>query len=157
MAINLHNATAERSTTADSWVHQWYLAGLGAVAKCQRTGSQWLDELIEQGEIKEQNSRHAIAATVERAKSQATTHYHDLQHRTENWLQDLWQQSGRAAKNDVQQLAQRVAALSEALDDYRALRTEASHPEAVHEENTGEQEAPEETDDQADPSPEGPL
>jgi poly(hydroxyalkanoate) granule-associated protein len=111
----------------DSSRHIW-LAGLGAFSRAQAEGSKMFETLVKQGESLEAKTRKAASDTAAIARGAATAKVKEVQKgvggtwdkleqvfeaRVERALSKL----GVYTQNDVVRLAQRVDALSEAVND----------------------------------------
>lgn len=107
--------------------HQIWLAGLGAFARAQAEGKQMFDNLVQQGERLESKTRQAASDTASAARSAAEAKAREMQKmaggtwdKLEKVFEDRVARAlsklGVYTKNDVERLAQRVDALSEAVN-----------------------------------------
>jgi poly(hydroxyalkanoate) granule-associated protein len=111
----------------DSSRHIW-LAGLGAFAKAQKEGMKLFDTLVAQGERLESRTRKAAVDTASAAREAAAAKAKEMQamaggtwDKLEQVFEDRVARAlsklGVHTHNDVERLAQRVDALSEAVND----------------------------------------
>ena len=107
--------------------HQIWLAGLGAFARAQAEGKQMFENLVRQGERLESRTRQAASETASAARSAAEAKAREMQKmaggtwdKLEKVFEDRVARAlsklGVYSQNDVDRLAQRVDALSEAVN-----------------------------------------
>jgi poly(hydroxyalkanoate) granule-associated protein len=107
---------------------QIWLAGLGAFAKAQHEGMKLFDTLVAQGERLESRTRKAAVDTAAAAREAAAAkakEMHAMAGGTWDKLEQVFEDRvaralsklGVYTQNDVERLAQRVDALSEAVND----------------------------------------
>jgi len=107
---------------------QIWLAGLGAFARAQQEGMKLFDALVSQGERLESRTRKAAVDTASAAREAATAkakEMHAMAGGTWDKLEQVFEDRvaralsklGVYTQNDVERLAQRVDALSEAVND----------------------------------------
>ncbi len=120
--------------------HQIWLAGLGAFARAQQEGMKMFETLVRQGQQLETRTRQAAVDTASAARGAATAKAKEMQQmaggtwdKLEQVFEDRVERAlsklGVHTQNDVQQLVERVDALSEAVN--RLIATgpgEASAP-----------------------------
>lgn len=107
---------------------QIWLAGLGAFSRAQAEGQKVFDTLVKQGEDLETRTRraaaHTAAAATDAAKAKAKEvgamaggTWDKLEHVFENRVARALSKLGVHTQNDVEKLAERVDALSEAVNE----------------------------------------
>jgi len=107
---------------------QIWLAGLGAFSRAQKEGRKVFDTLVKQGEVLESQTKRtaidtaAAAGTVAKAKAKemqamAGGTWDKLEQVFEARVARALSKLGVHTQNDVQRLAQRVDALSDAVND----------------------------------------
>ena len=107
--------------------HQIWLAGLGAFARAQQEGTKVFEALVRQGQKLEQRTRQAAADTATAAAGAASAKAKEVQQMaggTWDKLEQVFEDRvaralsklGVYTHNDVQQLVQRVDALSDAVN-----------------------------------------
>ncbi len=107
---------------------QIWLAGLGAVARAQQEGMKMFETLVQQGERLETRTRTAAVQTATAAKDAAAAKAKEMQamaggtwDKLEGVFEDRVARAlsklGVYTQNDVARLAERVDALSEAVND----------------------------------------
>jgi poly(hydroxyalkanoate) granule-associated protein len=117
----------ELSQTVFNSSHQIWLAGLGAFARAQQEGMKMFDTLVRQGQKLETRTRQAASDTATAARDAATAKAKEMQQMaggTWDKLEQVFEDRvaralsklGVYTQNDVQQLVQRVDALSEAVN-----------------------------------------
>lgn len=121
------NQAKEFSQSVRSSSHQIWLAGLGAFARAQAEGKQMFENLVQQGERLESRTRQAASETASAARSAAEAKAREMQKmaggtwdKLEKVFEDRVARAlsklGVYSQNDVEQLAQRVDALAEAVN-----------------------------------------
>jgi poly(hydroxyalkanoate) granule-associated protein len=107
--------------------HQIWLAGLGAFARAQQEGMKVFETLVQQGQQLESRTRQAAADTASAARGAASAKAKEMQKMaggTWDKLEQVFEDRvaralsklGVYTQNDVERLAQRVDALSEAVN-----------------------------------------
>jgi poly(hydroxyalkanoate) granule-associated protein len=108
--------------------HQVWLAGVGAFARAQKEGMKMFESLVHQGERLERKTRQVAADTAAAARSAATARakeMHDMAGGTWDKLEQVFEDRvaralgklGVYTQNDVRKLADRVDALSAAVNE----------------------------------------
>ena len=130
----------ELSQSVRSSSHQIWLAGLGAFARAQAEGKQVFENLVQQGERLESRTRQAASETASAARSAAEAKAREMQKmaggtwdKLEKVFEDRVARAlsklGVYRQNDVEQLAQRVDALAEAVN--KLIKSPAKAPETT--------------------------
>jgi poly(hydroxyalkanoate) granule-associated protein len=107
--------------------HKIWLAGLGAFSKAQREGTKVFEALVKQGEQLQDRTRRAATETAAAARGAATAKAKEMQQmaggtwdKLEQVFEDRVERAlsklGVYTQNDVQRLAARVDALSDAVN-----------------------------------------
>ncbi len=108
--------------------HQIWLAGLGAFVRAQQEGMRVFETLVKQGERLEQKTRQVATETATAARGAATAKAKEMQQMaggTWDKLEQVFEDRvaralsklGVYTQNDVQKLAARVDALSNAVNE----------------------------------------
>ncbi len=120
--------------------HQIWLAGLGAFARAQQEGMKVFETLVQQGQQLESRTRQAAADTATAARGAASAKAKEMQKMaggTWDKLEQVFEDRvaralsklGVYTQNDVERLAQRVDALSEAVN--RLINAQGGTPVAA--------------------------
>lgn len=96
------------------------LAGVGAVALAQDEAEEFVNKLIERGQIAEQDGKKLLRDLVERRKKEAARAEDELDRRAEELLNRL----NVPTKADIEALAARIAELDRKLDELRGSAAE---------------------------------
>ena len=102
---------SQLSATIRDSAQQIWLAGLGAFAKAQEEGTKVFDALIREGEAIQKKTRKVTEDKVTEMASKATGTWDKLEQVFENRVARSLNSLGVPTKNDVAQLAKRVAEL----------------------------------------------
>jgi len=120
--------------------HQIWLAGVGAFMRAQKEGTKVFESLVQQGEQLERKTRQAAADTAAAARGAATATAKEMQQMaggTWDKLEQVFEDRvaralgklGVYTQNDVQKLAERVDALSAAVNEL--LKSSGAKPVAA--------------------------
>ena len=123
-----HDAVADLSKAVLESSRQIWLAGLGAFSKAQAGGMKVFDTLVHQGEALEKHTRHMAAETAAAARGAAKAKAKEVQKMaggTWDKLEQVFEDRvaralsklGVYTQSDVERLAERVDALSEAVNE----------------------------------------
>lgn len=102
---------SQLSATIRDSAEQIWLAGLGAFAKAQEEGTRVFDALIREGEAIQKKTRKVTEDKVTEMAAKATGTWDKLEQVFENRVARSLNSLGVPTKDDVAQLAQRVAEL----------------------------------------------
>ena len=102
---------SQLSATIKESAQQIWLAGLGAFAKAQQEGNKVFDALIREGEAIQQKTRKVTEDKVTEMAAKATGTWDKLEQVFENRVARSLHSLGVPTKDDVAQLAKRVAEL----------------------------------------------
>ncbi len=123
-----HDAVADLPKSILESSRQIWLAGLGAFSKAQAGGMKVFETLVEQGEVLEKKTRHAAADAAAAARGAAKAKAKEVQamaggtwDKLEQVFEDRVARAlsklGVHTQSDVERLAERVDALSEAVNE----------------------------------------
>ena len=115
------------SATIRESAQQIWLAGLGAFAKAQQEGNKVFDALIREGEAIQQKTRKVTEDKVTEMAAKATGTWDKLEQVFENRVARSLNSLGVPTKDDVAQLAKRVAELKAEVEKLN----KAAKPKAV--------------------------
>ncbi|GMU71277.1 MAG: phasin family protein [Burkholderiales bacterium] len=127
-ASGAHDALSDLPKSILDSSRQIWLAGLGAFSKAQAGGMKVFETLVEQGEVLEKKTRHvaadaaAVARGAARAKAKevqamAGGTWDKLEQVFEDRVARALSKLGVHTQSDVERLAERVDALSEAVNE----------------------------------------
>jgi len=91
------------------------LAGIGAVALAQDEVEDFVDKLIERGEIAEKDGRKLIREVIDKRKKNAEKTEDEIGSRVEEVLTRM----KVPTKSDIESVSNKIAALSEKLDELK--------------------------------------
>jgi poly(hydroxyalkanoate) granule-associated protein len=118
---------SQLSATIRESAQQIWLAGLGAFAKAQQEGNNVFDALVRQGEAIQKTTRKVAEDKVTEMAAKATGTWDKLEQVFENRVARSLNSLGVPTKDDVAQLARRVAELKAEVEKLN----KASKPKAV--------------------------
>jgi poly(hydroxyalkanoate) granule-associated protein len=95
--------------------HKVLLASIGAVAVAQDEIEDFVNKLVERGEIAEKDGRHLIRDLIERRKTQTAKKEEDLNTRVEALLHRM----NIPTKGDVEALSAKVVELTKKVDELK--------------------------------------
>ncbi len=91
------------------------LAGIGAVALAQDEVEEFVDKLVERGEIAEKDGKKLVREVMERRKKDAEKAEDEVTHRIEEVLDRMMVPT----KADIEALGDKIAALSKKVDELK--------------------------------------
>lgn len=91
------------------------LAGIGAVALAQEEAEDFLDKLVERGEIAEKDARKLVRELMDKRKKQAQKAESELDKR----VQDLLERMNVPTKDDIEVLSEKIAGLAQKVDELK--------------------------------------
>jgi poly(hydroxyalkanoate) granule-associated protein len=118
---------SQLSATIRESAQQIWLAGLGAFAKAQQEGNNVFDALVRQGEAIQKTTRKVAEDKVTEMAAKATGTWDKLEQVFENRVARSLNSLGVPTKDDVAQLARRVAELKAEVEKLN----KASKPKAA--------------------------
>jgi poly(hydroxyalkanoate) granule-associated protein len=117
------------ATIRDS-AQQIWLAGLGAYAKAQEEGNKVFDALVREGETIQAKTRKVAEDKVAEMAAKATGTWDKLEQVFENRVSKALNSLGVPTKADIDDLAQRVAALTAEVEKLNGGAPAAAKPAA---------------------------
>jgi poly(hydroxyalkanoate) granule-associated protein len=91
------------------------LAGIGAVALAQDEVEEFVNKLVERGEIAEKDGRKLVREVMDKRKKEGDKAEDELGKRVESILDRL----NVPSKADIEELSQKIAALTKKIDDLK--------------------------------------
>ena len=122
---------SQLSATIRVSAQQIWLAGLGAFAKAQEEGNKVFDALIREGEAIQKKTRKVTEDKVTEMAAKATGTWDKLEQVFENRVARSLNSLGVPTKDDVAQLAKRVAELKAEVEKLNRGAAKAAKPAAV--------------------------
>ena len=122
---------SQLSATIRESAQQIWLAGLGAFAKAQQEGNNVFDALVRQGEAIQKTTRKVAEDKVTEMAAKATGTWDKLEQVFETRVARSLNSLGVPTKDDVAQLAKRVAELKAAVDKLNGASAKAKKPAAA--------------------------
>ena len=96
-------------------IHKVLLASIGAVALAQEEIEEFVNKLVERGEIAEKDGRKMVRDIMERRKKEATKAEDQLNTRVE----DILARMNVPSKSDIDELGEKITALSNKVDELK--------------------------------------
>ncbi|MDK9702339.1 MAG: phasin family protein [Sulfuritalea sp.] len=122
---------SQLSLTIRESAQQIWLAGLGAFAKAQEEGNKVFDALIREGEAIQRKTRKVTEDKVTEMAAKATGTWDKLEQVFENRVARALNSLGVPTKDDVAQLAKRVAELKAEVEKLNRGAAKAAKPAAA--------------------------
>jgi poly(hydroxyalkanoate) granule-associated protein len=122
---------SQLSATIRDSAQQIWLAGLGAFAKAQEEGNKVFDALIREGEAIQKKTRKVTEDKVTEMAAKATGTWDKLEQVFENRVARSLNSLGVPTKDDVAQLAKRVAELKAEVEKLNRGAAKAPKPAAA--------------------------
>ena len=122
---------SQLSATIRESAQQIWLAGLGAFAKAQQEGNNVFDALVRQGEAIQKTTRKVAEDKVTEMAAKATGTWDKLEQVFETRVARSLNSLGVPTKDDVAQLAKRVAELKAAVDKLNGASAKVKKPAAA--------------------------
>jgi len=119
---------SQLSATIRESAQQIWLAGLGAFAKAQQEGNKVFDALIREGEAIQKKTRKVTEDKVTEMAAKATGTWDKLEQVFENRVARSLNSLGVPTKDDVAQLAKRVAELKAEVEKLNGAAPKAAKP-----------------------------
>ena len=95
------------------------LAGIGAVALAQEEIEEFVNKLVERGEIAEQDGRRLMKDVIERRKKKAEEVRSDTEEQFEQRMEEILTRMNIPSKTDIDDLGKKVTALSRKVDQLK--------------------------------------
>jgi polyhydroxyalkanoate synthesis regulator phasin len=96
-------------------VRKVLLAGIGAVALAQDEAEDFVNKLVERGEIAEKDARKIVRELVDKRKKATKKSAEELDKRVEEMLDRM----SVPSKADIQALSDKIAALAQKVDELK--------------------------------------
>lgn len=100
------------------------LAGIGAVVLAQEEIEEFVNKLVERGEIAEQDGRRLMKDVVERRKKKAEEVRSGTEQQFEQRMEEILDRMNIPSKNDIDDLSKKIAALSRKVDQLKKEQSE---------------------------------
>jgi poly(hydroxyalkanoate) granule-associated protein len=97
------------------------LAGIGAVALAQDEIEDFINRLIERGEIAEKDGRKLMSEVMDRRKK--TTH--DAEEKMSKQVEEILDRLNVPTKGDIETLSEKIATLTKKVDELKKDKTPA--------------------------------
>jgi poly(hydroxyalkanoate) granule-associated protein len=95
------------------------LAGIGAVALAQEEMEEFVNKLVERGEIAEKDGRKLMKDLMERRKKQAAEASSESEEQFEERMEEILTRMDIPSKSDIDELGKKVTALSRKVDQLK--------------------------------------
>lgn len=114
-AVEVETNGAEERNPLFENVRKVVLAGIGAVALAQDEVEEFIDRLVERGEIAEKDGKKLVREVIDRRKKDAQKAEDEIGKRVEDALGRM----SIPAKADIDALSDKIAALSKKIDELK--------------------------------------
>lgn len=91
------------------------LAGIGAIALAQDEIQDFVDKLVERGEIAEKDGRKLVREVMEKRRK----HTHRAEGEMNKHVQDILEHLNVPTKSDIESISEKIAALSKKVDELK--------------------------------------
>jgi poly(hydroxyalkanoate) granule-associated protein len=118
----------ELATSILESANQIWLAGLGAFAVAQEEGSKAFDTFVKEGEAVQKRAKKVAGEKLDEVKDKATDAWDKLEDVFEGRVAQALRSLSVPHKKDIDVLAKRVAALTEAVEELSAKTTTRAKP-----------------------------
>lgn len=105
----------EESRSFMAALHKVLLASIGAVALAQEEIEDFVNKLVERGEIAEKDGRKLVREVMDRRKKDAEKAEDQLNRR----IEDILTRMNVPTKSDIEMLGEKVAALGKKVDEIK--------------------------------------
>ncbi len=113
----VEEATAKERSALLEAARKVLLASIGAVALAQDEAEDFINKLVERGEIAEKDARKLVREMMDKRKREAKRAQEDLDRRVE----DLLGRMNVPTKADIEALSEKIAALAQKVDELKRL------------------------------------
>lgn len=113
---------AERATTLVDGVRRLMLAAVGAVAMTRDEMEQFLQRLVDRGEIAERDARKLINDVSSRRKQDVEQVADEAEARVETRLEQILNRMNIPSKRDIDELSDKIALLSVRVEELKKTR-----------------------------------
>jgi poly(hydroxyalkanoate) granule-associated protein len=100
------------------------LAGIGAVVLAQEEIEEFVNKLVERGEIAEKDGRRLMKDVIERRKKKAEEVRSDTEEQFEQRMEEILTRMNIPSKSDIDDLSKKVTALSRKVDQLKKEQSE---------------------------------
>lgn len=107
---------AEERNTLLSGLRRVLLAGVGAVALAQEEVEDFVNKLIERGEIAEKDGRKLVNDIMERRKTKAQESTQRVEEEVERRIESLLNRINVPSRSDIEKLNAKITELSQKVD-----------------------------------------
>lgn len=114
--------TEEETTEGNTFlagVRRVLMAGVGAVALAQEEAEDFVNNLVERGEIAEKDGRKLVNELVEKRRSKAEESAENLSSEMDKRMENLLKRMNIPTKADIDELSKKVATLTRKVDDLK--------------------------------------
>ena len=112
------NGKAEHSNFADL-LHRVLLASIGAVALAQEEIEDFVNRLVERGEIAEKDGKKVVKDVMENRKKQAQKSAHKAEDEVNKQVEQILERLNVPSKADIDSLTEKIASLSKKVDELK--------------------------------------
>ena len=112
--VEVEGAEMERNPLLDA-ARKVLLAGMGAVALAQEEVEDFVNKLVERGEIAEKDGKKLIRETMEKRKKEAKKTEDQMDKR----IEDLLDRMNVPTKSDIEALSAKITALTKKVDELK--------------------------------------
>jgi poly(hydroxyalkanoate) granule-associated protein len=95
------------------------MAGIGAVALAQEEAEDFVNRLVERGEIAEKDGRKLINDVVEKRREQARERAQKAEQKLDKRLEKMLQRMNVPTKEDIDTLSAKIATLTKKVDELK--------------------------------------
>lgn len=114
--------TAEKATPLFETVHRVLLAGVGAVALTTDEIQDFVDRLVERGEIAERDGRKLVKDVISRrngAEKQVEKSVENASNMVEDQIEKILNRLNVPTKHDIEELGKKIAHLTKKVDELK--------------------------------------
>lgn len=115
----LEEETTEEGSTFIGGVRRVLMAGIGAFALAQEEVEDFVNKLIERGEIAEKDGRKLVNDILERRKGKTQETTKRVENELEKRFESLLDKMNIPTKNDIEALTAKVTELSKKVDELK--------------------------------------
>lgn len=101
------------------------LAGIGAVALAQEEVEEFVNKLVERGEIAEKDGRKLVQDIMDKRKKKAEEIKSDAEGKLEKRMEEILDRMNVPSKADIDALSVKITALSKKVDELRKAQEKA--------------------------------
>ena len=105
--------------TFTDMVHRVLLASIGAVALAQEEIEEFVNRLIERGEIAEKDGKKVVKDVMENRKKQAQKSAHKVDDEVNKQVEQILERLNVPSKADIDSLSEKIASLSKKVDELK--------------------------------------